>query len=123
MSTAIPFKGILHVPDILVKTSGKTYGDGTGNDAGVCEIGEMWAYYMESKLYHERYAGNYPSFGTSYWFYPQILRYLEETGITCRELYDAVGNNVTSTGILEQDLISQHKDKIAAIELIFDRYR
>lgn len=116
-------KYIFYIVGSYVSSGGVMYGDGSGKDSGYCEIGEMWAYYMESKLYHERYAGNYPSFGTSYWFYPQILRYLEETGITCRELYDAVGNNVTSTGILEQNLISQHRDKIAAIELIFDRYR
>ena len=40
----------------------------------------MWGYFNESKMYKERYGGTVPSFGTSYWFYPQIFRYLDERG-------------------------------------------
>lgn len=106
-----------------ISSGGMTYGDGTGMNAGYCEIGESWAYYMESKIYHERYGGSWPSFGTSFWFYPQIFRYLEDLGIPCWELFDALDPNVTSYEVLERNLIASHNDKTSAIELIFDRYR
>ena len=64
---------IWYIMQSYIKT-GKTYGDGTGDNAGYCEIGEMWAYYLESMMYKDRYGGSFPSFGTSTWFYPQIFR-------------------------------------------------
>lgn len=64
-----------------------TYGDGAGDGAGYCEIGEMWAYYLESKMYKERYGGSFPTFGTSYWFYPQIFRFLDERGLSQSKIF------------------------------------
>lgn len=116
-------KYILYMIGSYISSGGMTYGDGAGMNAGYCEIGESWAYYMESKIYHERYGGSWPSFGTSFWFYPQIFRYLEDLGIPCWELFDALDPNVTSYEVLERNLIASHNDKTSAIELIFDRYR
>lgn len=116
-------KYILYMIESYISSGGMTYGDGSGKNAGHCEIGESWAYYLESKMYNERYGGTYKIFGTSFWFYPQIFRYLEDVGIACWELFYALEPNVTTIEILERNLIASHREKAGAIELIFDRYR
>lgn len=114
---------IKYIMTSYVKTSGMTYGDGTGEDAGVCEVGEMWAYYMESKLYKERYGGSFPSFGTSFWFYPQIFRYLDERGITCSDISSVLGPDVDSREKLKSALLAAYPGKRVVIEQVFGRYR
>jgi hypothetical protein len=114
---------IKYIMTSYVKTSGKTYGDGTGDDAGVCEIGEMWAYYLESKMYKDRYGGSFPSFGTSYWFYPQIFRYLDERGVSCSEIFSVLGPGVESRADLKSALLTAYPKKRTVIEQVFGRYR
>lgn len=114
---------IKYIMTSYVKTMGMTYGDGTGDDAGVCEVGEMWAYYMESKMFKDRYGGVFPSFGTSYWFYPQIFRYLDERGISCSDMNSVLGPDVTSREELKSALIASFPGKRTVIEQVFGRYR
>jgi hypothetical protein len=116
-------KYIIYVLKSFVTSSGVTYGDGSGADAGYCEIGEMWAYYLSAKMYHERYGGDYPSFGTTFWFYPQIFRYLDEKGISAWEIFYALDSTAVSLDELERNLIRGNPDKSSVIEQIFDRYR
>ena len=106
-----------------VKTSGKTYGDGAGDDAGLCEVGEMWAYYLESKMYKDRYGGSFPSFGTSYWFYPQIFRYLDERGVSCSEIFSVLGPGVESRSDLKTALLTSYPKRRTVIEQVFGRYK
>ena len=105
-----------------VSSSGMAYGDGSGVNAGYCEVGEMWAYYLSSKMYHERYGGDYPTFGTTFWFYPQILRFVEERGIECWEMFSLMNASVNSRESLRRALIAYAPEKADAIELIFTRY-
>ena len=98
------------------------YGDGTGVGAGYCEIGEMWAYYVESKLYKERYGGTYPSFGTSYWFYPQIFRFLEERGMTTSDIFSVLTTDVVSKPELKSALMLAFPEQREMIEQVFNRY-
>ena len=114
---------IKYIMTSYVKTSGKTYGDGTGNDAGLCEVGEMWAYYLESKMYKDRYGGSFPSFGTSYWFYPQIFRYLDERGVSCSEIFSVLGPGVESRSDLKAALLTAYPRRRTVIEQVFGRYR
>ena len=114
---------IKYIMTSYVKTSGKTYGDGTGNDAGLCEVGEMWAYYLESKMYKDRYGGSFPSFGTSYWFYPQIFRYLDERGVSCSEIFSVLGPGVESRSDLKAALLTAYPRSRTVIEQVFGRYR
>lgn len=116
-------KYILYVIGSYISSAGMVYGDGSGTNAGYCEVGEMWAYYLESKMHHERYGGVYTAFGNTYWFHPQILHYLEEVGLESWEIFSALGSDMTSAEALKRYLMGVHKDKEAAIELIFDRYR
>ena len=114
---------IKYIMASYVKTTGMTYGDGTGDDAGVCEVGEMWAYYMESKMFKDRYGGTFPSFGTSYWFYPQIFRYLDERGVSCSEICAVLGPEVTTRSDLMSALITAYPNKRTVIEQVFGRYK
>ena len=103
-------------------SGGTTYGTGTENNAGYCEVGEMWAYYMESKMYKERYGGQMPSFGTSFWFRPQIFRYLDDRGFSRSEIFRALDSDVTDRNVLKARLLSIRPDKATVIEQAFNRY-
>ena len=99
-----------------------TYGDGAGDGAGYCEIGEMWAYYLESKMYKERYGGSFPTFGTSFWFYPQIFRFLDERGLSQSKIFSVLREDVTSRDDLETALTLSFPDKREVVQQVFSRY-
>jgi hypothetical protein len=113
---------IYYIIESYLKTGGMTYGVGEGAKAGYCEIGEMWAYYMESLMYKDRYGGDFPTFGTSYWFYPQIFRYLDERGVSCSEIFDVLNDNVKSRSELKASLLAAYPLDRIAIEQVFSRY-
>lgn len=106
----------------FVDSGGETYGTGTGDNAGYCAVGEMWAYFMQSKGYHDRYGGSMPTSGTSYWFHPQILRYLYERGMSSGDIFKAFTKEVTSVEELRKKLIELYPDNKAMIEQVFTRY-
>lgn len=117
-------KYIMYIVESYLKSGGTTYGSGSeGANAGYCEIGEMWAYYMESMMHKERYGGAIPSFGTSYWFYPQIFRYLEERGFSRSEIFKALTDDVTGRDKLQLKLIELYPDRKITIEQVFNRYK
>lgn len=113
---------IYYIVESYLRTGGMTYGDGTLSGAGHCEIGESWAYYVESKMYKERYGGSFPSFGTSYWFYPQLLRYLDERGVTRADIYSVLSADVDSLPELKEALLRQLPAKRTVIEQVFNRF-
>lgn len=82
----------------------------------------MWAYYLESMMYKERYGGAVPSFGTSFWFRPQILRYLDQRGVSRSEIFRALGSDVTDRNALKNRLMTICPDKALVIEQAFNRY-
>lgn len=113
---------IYYIIESYLTTGGMTYGNGTGTGAGHCEIGEMWAYYLESKMYKERYGGSFPSFGTSFWFYPQIFRFLDDRGMPCSEIFSVLSGSVLSKEALKSAMIAAYPQKRATIEQVFSRY-
>lgn len=113
---------IWYILESYIKTGGKTYGSGLGEKAGYCEIGEMWAYYLESKLFQERYGGIRQSFGTSYWFYPQIFRTLEERGIPAPDIFAALDDDVVCREDLQDRLEHLYPHKSTIITQVFSRY-
>lgn len=113
---------ILYVIESFIRTGGMTYGDGTGDNAGYCEVGETWAYYLESKMYKERYGGGFPTFGTGHWFFPQILRFLDERGFSRSEMFSALDASVCSRDALKTSLMLVSPEKKEVIEQIFSRY-
>lgn len=113
---------IRYILESFIATGGMTYGNGDGAFSGHCEIGEMWAYYLESKIFKERYGGGFPSFGTSYWFFPQIFRYLDDRGIETSEIFSVLEKDVTSLSGLKAALTTSFPEDRAVIEQIFSRY-
>ena len=77
---------------------------------------------MESVLFQDRYGGDLPSFGTSFWFYPQIFRYLYERGLTCSRLFRALKGEVTSRDDLLDALVTLYPDRESTITQVFNRY-
>ncbi len=114
-------KYIFYIVETFLSTMKMTYGDGSGAGAGYCEIGEMWAYYLESKMYKDRYGGGFPSFGTSYWFFPQIFRSLDDRGIGAHKIFSVLDDDVSSRDELEDELIKAYPDRRRIIEQIFTR--
>lgn len=116
----------LHFIDYILSSyivsGGQVYGDGTMPGAGYCEIGESWAYYNESKMFKERYGGSMPTFGTSFWFRPQIFRYLDERGIGRDKIFKALTADVISRETLLQKLVKLYPEKQEMIEQVFERY-
>ena len=114
---------ILYVLEAFVLEGGSIYGNGSGDSSGYCEVGEMWAYYMQSKLCYERYGGTYPNFGTEYWFSPQVLRYLEERGLSAADIFCSLQLEVNSRDALKDKLVTLYPGKQTIIEQIFERYK
>ena len=102
--------------------TGSCYGTGNGENAGYCEIGEMWAYYMENRTYNDRYGGTMPNFGNSFWFHPQIFRYLDEKGMTCGEIFKALTPEVTDQDKLRAKLLEFYPARKAVIDQVFEMY-
>jgi hypothetical protein len=114
-------KYIRYILESYLKT-GDAYGDGLSADAGYCGVGESWAYYLESMMYKERYGGSVPTFGSSYWFYPQIFRYLDERGLTRSDIFSVLEGNIASKTDLKSALIRNFSQKRTVIEQVFSRY-
>lgn len=114
---------IRYIITSFVKTGGMTYGDGHSAGAGYCEIGEMWGYYLESRIYKDRYGGSFPTFGTSYWFSPQIFRYLDERGVTPSDIFAVLDSSVVSKSSLKDALMLAYPAKRDVIEQVFNRYK
>ena len=103
-------------------SGGDTYGGSEGERSGYCEIAEMWAYYMESRMYKQRYGGSNPMFGSSYWFHPQRLIYLESRGMKVSEIFAAMVPEVIDGESLRDKLIELYPSKRTNILQIFNRY-
>ena len=122
VGTAYWNKYIKHVISSFITSGMKVYGVGTEPDAGYCEVGEMWAYYMQNVLYRERY-GNYISdLGTSFWFCPQILLYMDDRGITDSKIFTALRSTVTDRDKLQQALTDLYPENKYVIDQAFNRY-
>lgn len=99
-----------------------TYGTGVEEDHGYCEVGEMWAYYVQAVLYNQRYQGEQVSYGTDYWFYPQIFHYLDDRGLGYHKIFAALSEDVDNKDILRKKLISLYPQFKTTINQAFTRY-
>ena len=99
------------------------YGVGTEENHGHCEVGEMWAYFLQTLLYRERYGDtDVPPFGLNYWFHPQILLQLEERGLSANRIFQVLGPDVTDRETLRKKLTSYYPEYKGAINQAFARY-
>jgi len=99
-----------------------TYGVGTEENAGYCEVGEMWAYFMQNSLYRERYGKDCQAIGGSFWFHPQVFLYLDERGVTRGKIFKALQPDVIDREVLEKKLIALYPENRSIISQAFERY-
>ena len=102
-------------------TTGDCYGTGNGENAGYCEVSEMWAFHVQNMVYKERYGVN-PNRGCSNWFYPNILTILEEGGVTRAQICASLKPSVTNVGFLKNELINVCPAKKTLITNTFKKY-
>lgn len=98
------------------------YGVGTESGHEYCEMAEMWAYYMQTVLYRERYADSETSFGTQFWFTPQLLLYMDERGLTRAKLFAAFTSDITNKSQLREKLLALYPEYKSTINQAFVRY-
>ncbi len=113
---------IYYIVESFIKNHNHVYGDGKGVRAGYCAVGEIWAYFLQSKMFKDKYGGSMPTFGTSFWFRPQIFRYLNDRGFSVSDLFAVLKDDVNSVEDLKNALISTYTSKKQIIEQAFTRY-
>lgn len=113
---------IRYVIESFVTQGGRAYGLGIGEGAGHCEVGEMWAYFLQASLHKDRYGGSMPAAGSGFWFHPEIFSYLYERGMTRGEIFRSLKPGVTSTDDLKEELTHLYPERETAILQTFTRY-
>lgn len=113
---------ISYVIHSFITQGGQAYGNGTGEGAGYCEVGEMWAYFMQASLMKDRYKGAMETFGSSFWFKPDILTYLYERGMTRGEIFRAVNSKAVDPLSLKEELKKIAPGLEREIQETFARY-
>lgn len=108
--------------DSYVTSGFVAYGVGTETDHGHCEVGEMWAYFLETILYRERYGDIGYQSGLHYWFHPQIFLQLEGRGLSARKIFQVLDGEVTDRTLLKKKLTSFYPEFKADIIETFTRY-
>ncbi|MBQ9475818.1 MAG: hypothetical protein IJU69_06170 [Bacteroidales bacterium] len=123
MQAGIPYwdKYCRYILTSFITSGFTTYGLGTERDHGYCEVGEMWAYYLSSRFNRDRYS-TLANFGSTYWFSPQILMYLDERGIDRFKIFKALTPDVTDKDLLQEKLIELYPGSRSLINQAFDRY-
>ncbi len=110
---------IKYVLKSYVLEAWNAYGSGTREDANYCEIGEMWAYFLQETLYKERYGGTVATFGNTFWFKPDIFVYLYERGLSRGQIFRALTADVTTMEDLKETLLNLYPALDDVIENTF----
>ena len=105
-----------------LSSGGVTYGTGAEEDAGYCEVGETWAYYVENILYRQRYNDASRVFGDRYWFHPEILIYMDNRGLNRFKIFAALTSDVHSRETLRSRLLALYPECKSVINEAFNRY-
>lgn len=98
------------------------YGDGRGENAGLCGVTQMYSFYLHNRCYQDRYGGSNPMLGCEYWFHPQILTYLESRGLSLHQIAQAFTPEVTDLVKLKEKLIGLYPTYKNAVNQTFERY-
>lgn len=102
------------------------YGDGTGMNSGVCEVGEMWGYAMEQIHYYKNFQGkrlngDYP--GEDDWFKPQIYwDLIRDDLVTETQLFSYMTNEVRDLPALKSKIYANADKSKLEIAEIFSKY-
>lgn len=99
------------------------YGDGTGKNAELCGVGEMWGYFMGHRQEYEKYAPSelndeYP-FGHG-WIKPQVFwRLCSNDVLSKKEIYDCLAVGVATYDKLVEKMYEKYPTKVDSIERAF----
>lgn len=98
------------------------YGDESQEDSGICAVGEMWAYYLENRMFCDRYSVASTSIGSGYWFHPQVFTALDARGFQPGEILAAYDSTIKDVTALKEKLVDLYPSKKTIINQIFNRY-
>ena len=98
------------------------YGSRDDENSGYCEIAEMYAAYCQTIMFRRRYPEFSGMFGTSSWFSPQILMYLDERGLGLEKLAPMFTSDVVNLEGLQNKLLSYYPAFKSVINEAFARY-
>ncbi|MBE6333590.1 MAG: hypothetical protein E7071_02040 [Bacteroidales bacterium] len=102
-----------------------TYGDGNGNNAELCAIGEMWGYAVGEicrceKLYNDTINGEYNGLHKDDWFKPHIFWDLYRYKIlSLKNIHDCMNTNVRTYNQLITELCHRYPNKEMRIKSVF----
>ncbi len=102
--------------------SNGAYGDGTGKNAELCGIGEMWGYFMGFAQESEKFNKStiWPEQGHDYWIKPGVFGDLYDNNVlTKRQIYDCLTADVRTYDALVSTMYSKYSLKADAIEKAF----
>lgn len=116
-------KLMLYVLKSFITSGFVQYGSGTEADHGYCEVAQMWAYYMQTKMYRARYPDSSALFGTNFWFRPQIFIYMDERGIDEHKIFSVLTTDIKDVGILQDKLMYMYPECKDIITQAFMRYK
>ena len=104
------------------------YGDGTGINAELCGIGEMWGYAVgEIQLYKmlklDTIKGDYSGSHSDDWFKPHVIWDLYRYEIlSLKEIYDCMGINVRNYSQLLSEMYRRYPSKVEKIKWVMSTY-
>lgn len=97
------------------------YGDGTGKNAELCGIGEMWGYSMGYRQQFEKYGKDRLSLSSrDGWIHPDVFWQLMRKNIlTKKQIFDCLTADVTTYDVLVERMYSKYPEHADAIEKAF----
>lgn len=103
------------------------YGNGSGYNAGICAVGEMWGHAMGYINKYEKYSGrvpdSYPQSDAIYFFKPSIIWDMYRNNIlTKKQIYDCLMKDVKSVEQLKQRMIQLYPSKSRLITNTFSTH-
>lgn len=109
---------------ITYGTGGKgAYGDGTGRNAELCGVGEMWGYFMGFAQESEKFTKltTWPIQGYRGWIKPGVFGDLYDNNVlTKRQIYDCLTADVRTYDALVSTMCGKYPLKADAIAKAFD---
>lgn len=103
------------------------YGDGSGKNAELCGIGEMWGYAMghiqEREKLHPSMPTKYPGSTIDGWIHPQVFWDLYRGAfLTKRQIYDCLRPTVKTYDALVSEMYRRYPEKVDSVEAKFVKY-
>ena len=104
------------------------YGNGSGYNAELCAVGEMWGYFMGCALNAEQYGAisyntSFPYAAIDGWIYPHILWHIYQMSwLTKKQIYDCLTPDVDTYDELANALYNKNPSKASNIRDAFELY-